>query len=847
MMSKSRIFRISMIAALLGASLCLCSAQSAEAQDSTQSTANQSDTVNTNTVRKPLTRGPASMYAPVEVVKEREHILDNFYLTMKVKPSTGEWSIQEKLSNPRGGEIWRSGKSGFGNITYQIDDKTFTQDLTSCEAALYDKGMMLTFRPVPNIADMNLIILAMPSGSEPSLTFTIHPSKQLNIKAITLFENAFPITSEDTEGSIIIPVREGMLVPADSGKTFTRNFADSAYEGCHIRLWGMIKNETAAFLTWDDPYTNLKIDSQIQDGIQTLSTSLSQQSKPAGFSIYFCGRGDYNTIADRYLQMVAKKKETYIPWSKKAAENPARKALFGATNFKLWSVLDRRMDEQSQKEVSVKVNWTFEEAGKVAQHLKNDLKMDDVLFTMGGWIHRGYDNQHPDILPAAPECGGNWGLLKAVWDIQNAGYTACLHDNYQDMYKDAPSWDEKYLSKNLDGSIKPGGIWAGGRPYLTCSKASLELASRPQNLSEVLKVSQARSYFIDTTYAANLMDCYDKSHPIDYYGDIEWRCRLSDYARSIFGIFGSEDGREWAIPHADFFEGIAGVAGSDFHTFKIEELGAVMLPIFEMIYHDCIAAYGKYGYDIHKSAPFVLRHIALGRPMYHHSVPPHLYWETEQAPAEDNPALEAIFTRSKGGWMNGKHTFDVFVKNTHEILSPYSKIAAEMKLTRFDYLTPDKQVTRSVFQGNGKTIVAIVNYGTEPYHSVSITSQDYRLPQYGFLIESEEFIAFNASLYNGVEYAEPVLFTLRSQDKLPIWESASVKVYHGFGSPKLRIKTQEYIVETEAVISTMPDKKNKGKNTESNEIVTQSTEEDPSAEKVIIPAAPAEQQDPTKA
>ena len=44
--------------------------------------------------------------------------------------------------------------------------------------------------------------------------------------------------------------------------------------------------------------------------------------------------------------------------------------------------------------------------------------MDDVLFTMGGWIHRSYDNQHPDILPAAPECGGNWELRKAVWAIR---------------------------------------------------------------------------------------------------------------------------------------------------------------------------------------------------------------------------------------------------------------------------------------------------------------------------------------------------------------------------------------------------------------------------------------------
>ncbi len=755
--------------------------------------------------REPLTRGPAVRTLAEDTDTARIYTVESFYMTLKVEPATGRWEIQEKLSNSRGGEVWTSGEKSFGEVTYQIDDRLFTAELKDCEVAVQGRGLKMTFRPVAEIADMNLSILAMLASDQPKVTFTIHPARQLNIVSIKLMEGVFPLTSEDVGAGVLVPARAGMFIPADSGIAFEREFADSAYEGCHIRLWGFTKNNTAAFLTWDDSYTSLGLKSEVDsNGKQTLSTTITQKKNPGGFTFYACGKGDCNEIAAAYKSKVAEKAGFYVPWSVKTKENSLRKNLWGATNFKLWCVLDRKMDEASQKEERAVVNWTFEEAGKVAEHLKNDLKMDDVLFTMGGWIHRGYDNQHPDILPAAPECGGNWELRKAVWAIQNAGYTACLHDNYQDMYKDAPSWDEKYLSKNPDQSIKPGGVWNGGRAYLTCSKAAIELASRPQNLPEVLKITQARSYFIDTTYAAGLMECYDRSHPIDYDGDIYWRSRLSDYARDMFGIFGSEDGREWAIPHADFFEGITGVAGSAYHTYKIEEMGATLVPIFEMIYHDTIAAYGKYGYDHRKAAPFVLRHISQGRPLFHHSVPPHLYWQAQEKWESADAALapEAVYTRSEGGWTAGMHPFDVFVKNTHEILSPLHKLTAEMRLARFDFLTRDRNVARSVFQGEGKTVIATVNYGVEPFRSVSIMGEDFQIPQYGFVIESGDFVAFNASLYNGVEYAEPVLFTLRSLDGKPIWNSAQVQVFHGFGSPVMKIAGNEYTVEREGVIST---------------------------------------------
>jgi len=251
-----------------------------------------------------------------------------------------------------------------------------------------------------------------------------------------------------------------------------------------------------------------------------------------------------------------------------------------------------------------------------------------VLFIMGGWIHRGYDNQHPDILPAAPECGGDAGLTACARRVRALGYLLGLHDNYQDIYRDSPSWDEALIMRRRDGSLAVGGRWAGGRACLTCAPKALELARRPQNLPAVFRLTHADAYFIDTTYAAGLQECFSPEHPLKRADDLRWKQALSDYARGVFGIFGSEDGREWAIPHADFFEGLAGVSGREYHNPKLlAEVGGVPVPLFELVYHDTIACYGKYGYDPAQAAGYLLRHALYGRPLHHHNVPPHLYWE----------------------------------------------------------------------------------------------------------------------------------------------------------------------------------------------------------------------------
>jgi hypothetical protein len=314
----------------------------------------------------------------------------------------------------------------------------------------------------------------------------------------------------------------------------------------------------------------------------------------------------------------------------------------------------------------------------------------------------------------------------------------------------------------------------------------------------VKQLTHADAYFFDTTFAADLQECYDPHHPLQKPDDMHGKQELSDYGRSEFGIFGSEDGREWAVAHADFFEGLTGVSGRYFHNEKLlPETGGCSIPLFETVFRDTIALYGKYGFDIMKSAEYVLYHISIGRTLNYHDVPHHLYWKTPNAEAEmrrkHGAALlpgEDVFTRGENGWAEGLHPFDRFVKNTYEILSPLHELTAEAQLTGHEFLSRDRKVQHTTFVGDSGKTEVVVNGGAANFRWKSKSGGEITLPQNGFLIESPAFVAFHALEWNGVSYSAGAapLFTLRSMDGKPIEISANIRVYHGFGDERLRFR-----------------------------------------------------------
>lgn len=622
---------------------------------------------------------------------------------------------------------------------------------------------------------------------------------------IRSLSDALTITDSDN-GYVIVPCREGLLIPADSGKTFKKSFGTSDYEGCHMNMLGFIKSGSALIAAWDDAYVFPEISSVKVEGEphkQELRTILDLRRSARAVRLMPCGKGDWNTVATAYRQY-ATKKGLAVTLKEKIRRDPHVELMLGASNAKLWTCLSRKMNEESTAEESVKVRWTFDEAAKIAEHLRNDLEIDRCLFMVGGWTEGGYDVRHPDNLPANPECGGNQALADAVERIQKLGYVGCLHDNVQDMYRDAKSWNPAFIEKKQDGSLITGGRWLGGRAYMVCAPKQLELAKRPQNLPDTHKLFNPWSYFIDTTYAVGPRECYDPNHPIGRNDDIAWKIRLSDYARDTFGVFGSECGREWALPHSDFFEGLVAVSGKYYHNLKPEDFGATVIPFFEMVYHDCQICWGKYGYSAEKASEYVAHHVLCARPLHYHSFGDHLYWQAskDQGKAADGAAVPAIacYTRCDNGWAEGMHPWDVFIKNTHEVLGPLHKATAHQRLSRLEFIGNGRAVRQAQYgQGEGATKVT-VNFAEAAVKVATALGGEVVLPQWGFVVESPLFAAFYALRWNGRDYDKGALFALRSADDEHLSRATKVRVFHGFGPSSLNWRGKVYEVSRELVI-----------------------------------------------
>ena len=94
-----------------------------------------------------------------------------------------------------------------------------------------------------------------------------------------------------------------------------------------------------------------------------------------------------------------------------------------------------------------------------------------------------------------------------------------------------------------------------------------------------------------------------------------------------------------------------------------------------------------------------------------------------------------------------------------------------------------------------------VNFGQTPAEVNSETGGRTILPPWGFLVEAPRFLAFHARSWNGRDYGNGALFTLRPADSKDLKDSASIRAFHAFGPMTLSWHGKTYEVKREEVIS----------------------------------------------
>jgi len=96
--------------------------------------------------------------------------------------------------------------------------------------------------------------------------------------------------------------------------------------------------------------------------------------------------------------------------------------------------------------------------------------MDRTAAIIHRWQRYGYDCKLPDIFPPDPKRGGLETLRAAVRRAVGYGMRVALHENYCDVYPDAPSYDEADLMRLENGEFQPA--WTNSKH---CSPSKMKL------------------------------------------------------------------------------------------------------------------------------------------------------------------------------------------------------------------------------------------------------------------------------------------------------------------------------------------------------------------------------------
>lgn len=147
-----------------------------------------------------------------------------------------------------------------------------------------------------------------------------------------------------------------------------------------------------------------------------------------------------------------------------------------------------------------------------AENLR-DLKdhgVDHLVIIQHDWQRYGYDVKLPDHYPANPRYGGDEGLRAFSQAARDCGYIWSLHENYIDLYPDAPSYDPTARVLVADGSPSKAWYNPGTKVQsfgLKCTRA-LEFAR--QNSPAIHERYQTTAAYLD------VHSCVPPWHQLDH-------------------------------------------------------------------------------------------------------------------------------------------------------------------------------------------------------------------------------------------------------------------------------------------------------------------------------------------
>ncbi len=179
------------------------------------------------------------------------------------------------------------------------------------------------------------------------------------------------------------------------------------------------------------------------------------------------------------------------------------------------------------------------------------------------------------------------------------------------MIDAAGQWIRGWEIEGRDGGMYPCGV--------TCDRQAIPYAQ--ERIGQELKTHPYLCRFIDTTTASPWRECYAPKHPLTRSESRHWKMELLRLVSEQFKLVtGSETGHDAAVPFVHYFEGMLSLG-----PYRVHDAGRAMqrivekvppqiekfqtgcyyrLPLWELVYHDCVVAQWYWG-DYNNKLPAV--------------------------------------------------------------------------------------------------------------------------------------------------------------------------------------------------------------------------------------------------
>ena len=365
---------------------------------------------------------------------------------------------------------------------------------------------------------------------------------------------------------------------------------------------------------------------------------------------------------------------------------------------------------------------TFAGDARKLRELK-DLGVDHLAIIQHAWQHYGYDVKLPDHIPANAGLGGDDGMKLFGQAANECGYLWALHENYLDLYPDAPSYDATARVLQADGSPALGWLNEGTKVQAFGIKATRMLGFAKQNSPA------AHASYATTAAYLDVHTCVPPWNQLDHDATqsqaammalrVQREPELFQFERATHGgpLFGEGANHFYWAGRCDGVE--AQVAGGEDHA-----------PFLDL--------------DLLKLHPQMVNH-GMGYYERWYRRGYGLAWGVDAGSPRslDQYRAQEIAYGHAGFIGNPLPDRVQYVWREHNLMHPIQRLYGTARPVEIRYQLPGRYVTGSAALVAGDTsrqriryesdLTLWVNWNAEPWRVEAKASRHYILPQWGFL------------------------------------------------------------------------------------------------------------------